>query len=102
MLARAGVGHLVIVDRDFIDLTNLQRQVLFDEQDIADDLPKAVAAKRKIAAINSQVKVTAIVDDINHGNIDRFAEGADIIVDGLDNFETRYLANDLAVKNGLP
>jgi adenylyltransferase/sulfurtransferase len=102
MLARAGVGHLVIVDRDFIDLTNLQRQVLFDEQDLADDLPKAVAAKRKIAAINSQVKITAIVDDINHGNIERFAQGADILVDGLDNFETRYLANDLAVKNGLP
>jgi molybdopterin/thiamine biosynthesis adenylyltransferase len=102
MLARAGVGHLVIVDRDFIDLTNLQRQVLFDEQDLADDLPKAVAAKRKIAAINSQVKVTAIVDDINHGNIERFAEGADILVDGLDNFETRYLANDLAVKHGIP
>ncbi len=102
MLARAGVGHLVIVDRDFIDLTNLQRQVLFDEQDIADDLPKAEAAKRKIAAINSQVRVTAIVDDINFGNIERFAEGADILVDGLDNFETRYLANDLAVKKGLP
>jgi molybdopterin/thiamine biosynthesis adenylyltransferase len=102
MLARAGVGHLVIVDRDFIDLTNLQRQVLFDEQDIADDIPKAVAAKRKIAAINSQVRVTAIIDDINHGNIERFAEGADILVDGLDNFETRYLANDLAVKKGLP
>jgi len=102
MLARAGVGHLVIVDRDFIDLTNLQRQVLFDEQDIADDLPKAVAAKRKIAAINSQVRVTAIVDDINSGNIERLAAGADILVDGLDNFETRYLANDLAVKNGLP
>lgn len=102
MLARAGVGHLVIVDRDFVDLTNLQRQVLFDETDIAEDLPKAVAAKRKIAAINSQVRVNAIVDDINHGNIERFAEGVDILVDGLDNFETRYLANDLAVKKGLP
>jgi len=102
MLARAGVGHLLIVDRDFIELTNLQRQVLFDEQDIADALPKAEAAKRKIARINSQVKVTAIVDDINHTNIERFADGADILVDGLDNFETRYLANDCAVKNGLP
>jgi adenylyltransferase/sulfurtransferase len=102
MLARAGVGHLVIVDRDFVDLTNLQRQVLFDEQDVADDIPKAIAAKRKIADINSQVRVTAIVDDINHRNIERFAEGVDILVDGLDNFETRYLANDLAVKRGLP
>ena len=102
MLARAGVGHLVIVDRDFIDLTNLQRQVLFDEQDIADDIPKAEAAKRKIAAINSQVRVSAIIDDINFSNIERFAEGIDILVDGLDNFETRYLANDLAVKHGIP
>jgi len=102
MLARAGVGHLVIVDRDFIDPTNLQRQVLFDEQDIADGLPKAEAAKRKITAINSQVRVTAIIDDINFGNIERFAGGADILVDGLDNFETRYLANDLAVKLGIP
>jgi adenylyltransferase/sulfurtransferase len=102
MLARAGVGHLVIIDRDFIELTNLQRQVLFDEGDVADAIPKAEAAKRKIAKINSQVQVTAIVDDINHTNIERFADGVDVLVDGLDNFETRYLANDLAVKNGLP
>lgn len=102
MLARAGVGHLVIVDRDFIELSNLQRQVLFDEQDVADGIPKAEAAKRKIAKINSQVRVTAIVDDINHTNIERYADGVDVLVDGLDNFETRYLANDLAVKNGLP
>ncbi|MDH3453071.1 MAG: ThiF family adenylyltransferase [Gammaproteobacteria bacterium] len=102
MLARAGVGHLVIVDRDFIELSNLQRQVLFDERDVADAIPKAEAAKRKIAKINSDVRVTAIVDDINHANIERFAAGADILVDGLDNLETRYLANDLAVKNGLP
>lgn len=102
LLARAGVGHLIIIDRDFIDLTNLQRQVLFDEQDVADFIPKAEAAKRRIAKINSSVRVTAIVDDINHGNIERFAEGADILVDGLDNFETRYLANDLAVKHATP
>ena len=102
MLARAGVGHLKIIDRDFIELTNLQRQVLFDEQDVADEIPKAEAAKRKIALSNSQVKVTAIVDDLNHGNIERYAEGADVIIDGLDNFETRYLANDCAVKNGIP
>jgi len=102
MLARAGVGHLKIVDRDFIELTNLQRQVLFDEQDVADAIPKAEAARRKLAGINSQVKVTAIIDDINFRNIERFAEGADLLVDGLDNFETRYLANDCAVKYGLP
>jgi molybdopterin/thiamine biosynthesis adenylyltransferase len=102
MLARAGVGHLVVVDRDFIELSNLQRQVLFDERDVADAIPKAEAAKRRIAAINSQIRVTAIVDDINHTNIERYASGADILVDGLDNFETRYLANDLAVKSGRP
>jgi adenylyltransferase/sulfurtransferase len=100
MLARAGVGHLKIIDRDFIELTNLQRQVLFDEQDVADAIPKAEAAKRKIGLSNSQVEVTAIVDDLNHGNIERYAAGADILIDGLDNFETRYLANDCAVKNG--
>ena len=102
MLARAGVGHLVIVDRDFVELTNLQRQVLFDERDVEEGVPKAEAAKRKLATVNSQVQVTAIVDDINHDNIERFAKGVDVIVDGLDNFETRYLANDLSVKLSLP
>jgi molybdopterin/thiamine biosynthesis adenylyltransferase len=102
MLARAGVGHLVIVDRDFVELTNLQRQVLFDEQDIAEALPKAVAAQRKIGRINSQLRVTAIVDDLNYTNIARYAAGADLMVDGLDNFETRFLANDYAVKHGTP
>lgn len=102
LLARAGVGRLRIVDRDFIELSNLQRQVLFDERDVAEGIPKAEAARRKIARINSQVEVTAIVDDVNHGNIERLAAGVDIIVDGLDNFETRYLANDCAVKHGIP
>ncbi len=102
MLARAGVGHLVIADRDFVELTNLQRQVLFDESDVADALPKAEAAKRKLAKINSQVTVTAVVDDINASNIAQLAAGADLLVDGLDNFETRYLANDCAVHHGLP
>lgn len=102
MLARAGVGHLRIVDRDFIELTNLQRQVLFDERDVTEGLPKAEAARRRLARINSQVEVTAIVDDVNHGNIERLADGVDVLVDGLDNFETRYLANDCAVKHGIP
>ncbi|MEJ8566148.1 ThiF family adenylyltransferase [Elongatibacter sediminis] len=101
-LARAGVGHLIIVDRDFIELSNLQRQVLFDEDDVAEGLPKAEAARRKIARINSQVQVTAIVDDINHTNIARLAADADILVDGLDNIETRYLVNDCAVKHAIP
>lgn len=109
MLARAGVGHLVVVDRDFIELTNLQRQVLFDEQDVKDAIPKAEAARRKVAGINSQVKVTAVVDDVNHTNIERLAGinnpawgKVDVIVDGVDNFETRYIANDCAVKHGIP
>ncbi len=109
MLARAGVGHLVIVDRDFIEVTNLQRQVLFDEDDVANAIPKAEAARRKLAKINSQVRVTAIVDDVNHGNIERLAGinnpdygKVDILVDGVDNFETRYLANDVAVKHAIP
>jgi adenylyltransferase/sulfurtransferase len=102
MLARAGVGHLVIVDRDIVELTNLQRQVLFDEQDVEDGLPKAEAAKRHIGRINSQVRVTAIVDDLNHTNIERHGAGADVLLDGLDNLETRFLANDLAVSRGVP
>lgn len=102
LLARAGVGHLVIVDRDFVELTNLQRQVLFDERDVASALPKAEAARRKLAKINSAVRVTAIVDDVNHTNVVELANGADVMVDGLDNFETRYLANDVAVRHAVP
>lgn len=102
LLARAGVGHVVVVDRDVIEMTNLQRQVLFDEQDVADAIPKAEAARRRLAKINSGVRVTAIVDDLGRRNIERYAAGADVLVDGLDNFETRYLANDFAVKHGVP
>jgi adenylyltransferase/sulfurtransferase len=102
MLARAGVGRLTLVDRDLVELTNLQRQVLYDENDVRDGLPKAEAACRRIAAINSDVRVTAIVDDVNETNIARIAADVDILVDGLDNFETRYLANDLAVSRGIP
>lgn len=101
LLARAGVGHLVIVDRDLVELTNLQRQVLFDERDVADGIPKAEAARRRLAHVNSAVEVTAVVDDLNHNNIERYATGADVLVDGVDNFETRYLANDFCVKQGI-
>jgi molybdopterin-synthase adenylyltransferase len=102
MLARAGVGHLVLADRDVVDVTNLQRQVLFDEADVCQGLPKAEAAKRKLAGINSQVAVTAVVDDVNHTNVEKLATGCDLILDGLDNFETRFLLNDCAGKLGLP
>ncbi len=101
LLARAGVGHLVIVDRDFIEMTNLQRQTLFDERDVAEAVPKAEAARRRLGKINSDVRVTAIVDDLNRTNIERYASGADVIVDGLDNFEGRYLVNDFCVKHGI-
>ena len=102
LLARAGVGHLIVADRDFVELTNLQRQVLFDESDVRNATPKAEAAKARLRQINSDITVTARVDDINHDNIATIVADADLLVDGLDNFETRYLANDLAVKRGIP
>ncbi len=101
-LVRAGVGHLRICDRDYLELNNLQRQVLFDEEDIAADLPKAEAAAAKLAKINSEVTVEAVVVDVNPTNIERLAERADLILDGTDNFETRFLINDLAVKTHRP
>ena len=102
ILARAGVGIISIVDRDIVEITNLQRQILFDEDDAREGIPKALAAKAKLGKINSTVVVHAHVDDFNQSNAERYAEGADIILDGLDNFETRYLLNDLAVAHGLP
>jgi adenylyltransferase/sulfurtransferase len=101
-LARAGVGTLTIVDRDIVELTNLQRQILFDERDVAEGMPKAEAAKQKLARINSSVQVNAVVEDFNHTNAERIARAADIILDGLDNFATRYILNDLSVKHGVP
>lgn len=101
-LARAGVGHLRIVDRDFLELNNLQRQVLYDEEDVAAGLPKAVAAAAKLRNINSQIDIEAIVADVDHTTIGRLLEGVDVIVDGTDNFETRFLLNDAAVRFGIP
>ncbi len=101
-LVRAGVGFVRICDRDFIERNNLQRQVLFDEDDIAANLPKAEAAARKLRRINSGVTVEGVVTDVNHTNIERLAEGAHLLLDGTDNFETRYLINDLAVATGRP
>jgi len=102
LLARAGVGGLTIVDRDLVEITNLQRQVLYDEADVEAGVPKAEAARRRVAQINRQVDVRAHVDDFCQTNAERFVQGASVILDGLDNFETRYLLNDLAVKRGLP
>jgi adenylyltransferase/sulfurtransferase len=101
-LVRAGVGHVRIVDRDFIEVSNLQRQVLFDEHDVAENLPKAEAAARKLAAINSEVHVEPVVTDIDRTNILELVQDADVILDGTDNFEIRYLINDAAVKLGKP
>jgi molybdopterin-synthase adenylyltransferase len=101
-LTRAGVGFLRIVDRDFVELSNLQRQVLFDEQDIADELPKVIAAGRKLAKINSGVVLEPIVADIDHTNILKLADGVDLILDGMDNFETRFLINDGALATKIP
>jgi len=101
-LVRAGVGTLRIVDRDFVELSNLQRQVLFDEADVEAGLPKAIAAAEKLCRINSTVTIEPVVADIEPANIERFCEGMDVILDGTDNFETRFLINDVTVELGLP
>ncbi len=101
-LARAGVGALTIIDRDIVEWTNLQRQCLFDESDAAAGLPKAEAARRRLHLVNSGVQVHAIVADFTSRNARRLSEGAHILLDGTDNFETRYLINDLAVDRGTP
>lgn len=101
-LARAGVGHLTVIDRDFIELNNLQRQLLFDEADLAANLPKAVAAERKLRAINSEIEVRGIVADVNPENVESLLAGATLVMDGADNFETRYIVNDACLKHNLP
>jgi adenylyltransferase/sulfurtransferase len=100
-LVRAGVGHLTVVDRDVVELTNLQRQVLFDEADAAEGMPKAIAAARRLSSINSGVQIAPQVIDVHPGNAEALAE-VDLIVDGTDNAETRYLLNDVAVKLNIP
>lgn len=99
LLARAGVGTLRIIDRDYVEPSNLQRQTLFDESDAAESLPKAIAAARRIAAFNSEIVVEPKVADLVPDNVDELLTDTDLILDGTDNFETRYLVNDYAVKN---
>lgn len=101
-LVRSGVGRVRIVDRDFVETSNLQRQVLFDEDDVAAQMPKAAAAAKKLRRINSQVEIEGVVADVDHANIAELAQGVDAIVDGTDNFETRFLLNDFAVHNNIP
>jgi molybdopterin/thiamine biosynthesis adenylyltransferase len=102
LLARSGVGTIRIIDRDFVEASNLQRQTLFDEADARESLPKAIAAARRIAAFNSQIVVEPQVVDLTPENIEVLLEGAALILDGTDNFETRYLINDYSVKNSVP
>jgi len=102
ILARAGVGTLRIIDRDYVEPSNLQRQSLFDENDATESLPKAVAAARKIAAFNSEIVVEPKVDDLTPANAEVLLKGIDLILDGTDNFETRYLLNDYALQQSLP
>ena len=101
LLARSGLGTLRIIDRDYVEPSNLQRQSLFDEQDARDSLPKPVAAARQIARFNSEIVVEPQVADLTPANIETLLNSPDLILDGSDNFETRYLLNDFAVKNSV-
>jgi adenylyltransferase/sulfurtransferase len=102
LLARAGVGKLRIVDRDFVEPSNLQRQTLFEESDAAEALPKAVAAERRLRAINSSVSIEGIVADVSPKNAEELLSGFPLILDGTDNFETRFLLNDAAIHLNIP
>jgi molybdopterin-synthase adenylyltransferase len=101
-LARAGVGHLSIIDRDYVEPSNLQRQFLFDESDAAEGLPKAAAAECHLRRMNSTIEIHGVIDDLNSSNAEELLDGAAVILDGTDNFETRYLINDFAVSRGIP
>lgn len=106
LLVRAGVGRITLIDRDVVELTNLQRQTLFDESDAAEGLPKAEAARRRLSRINSRIDVVAEVADLTARNAERLLSlrsgGPGVLLDGTDNFETRYLLNDISVRHGIP
>ena len=102
LLARGGVGHIMLIDRDYLEMNNLQRQVLYDEADLKANLPKAVAAKQKLQQINSEIKIDAEVSDMNADTISDLLEHADLVIDGTDNFETRFLINDFCLKKKFP
>jgi molybdopterin-synthase adenylyltransferase len=101
-LARAGVARLRLIDRDYVDYTNLQRQWLYSEADARNELPKSIAAARRLHDLNHQVKVEPLVTDLTPSNAEDLTEGCDLILDGTDNFETRYLLNDVSVKHKVP
>lgn len=102
MLARAGIGRLSIVDRDYVDLSNLQRQQLFTEEDVKNQLPKAIAAKTRLQQINSEIIIDSFIEDVNGLNIEELIQNHSVIVDATDNFETSLIVNDAAVKHGIP
>lgn len=102
LLARAGVGRLVVLDRDLVELSNLQRQLLFDEEDVASGLPKAEAAARHLRKINSEIQIDAVVADVTPRNVERYVTDVELVLDATDNFETRYLINDACVSLGRP
>lgn len=99
VLARAGVGFLRIVDRDFVEFSNLQRQTLYSESDAKEKTPKAIAAQNRIKEINSEIEVESIVADVNNSNVESLVKNVDLVLDGTDNFQIRYLLNDACVKN---
>lgn len=101
-LCRAGIGRLLLADRDYIELHNLQRQILFDEEDIAQHLPKAVAAVQRLRKVNSEIRLEPLVEDINADGIESLVREVDIVLDATDNFETRYLLNDACIKHNRP
>ena len=101
-LARAGVGHLRIVDRDYVEGNNLQRQVLYDEQDVRRGMPKAAAAAENLRRVNSQIEIEPVIADVTADNVEELLEGVDVALDGTDNFETRYLLNDACLKSDIP
>ncbi|WP_106497141.1 ThiF family adenylyltransferase [Lentibacillus sp. Marseille-P4043] len=101
-LVRAGVGKVRIVDRDYVELSNLQRQMLFDEADVNEALPKAIAAKRKLEKINSDVVIEAFIENVSNENVDRLTDDVDVVLDGTDNFSTRFLLNDICFKKNIP
>jgi adenylyltransferase/sulfurtransferase len=100
-LGRAGIGNLRIVDRDFVEFSNLQRQTMFTESDAANRLPKVIAAANRLREVNSEIKVEAEIADVNHSNVERLIDGCGLVIDGTDNFATRYLINDACVKNNV-
>jgi adenylyltransferase/sulfurtransferase len=102
MLTRAGIGKLTIVDRDYIEETNLQRQQLYTERDVEQKLPKAAAAKKRLREINSDVEIISVIGDANPEKLEELIEGVDLIIDGTDNFETRMAINDISQKHKIP